>query len=302
MASIKGARGVVAEIARIVTPNRKTDRLGPSGSHIDLSGIAADPDKAIDLARDHGPETIPMLEVPLSTLRRNHLGISIDDHELNPFTRSVDAYLSGAHTEYPGSDLQHFFAAWQPRTLAEFAGVGIDDLRSPLARPLMTGDMPWDRYRSIVELRKERDVYELERRAKFGKAPAGRHGYDYFGPTSDALGEYRFNKHARVARTIAEEGFEAEGHLIDVQLLAGEGSWALLVRDGKHRTTALASLHVPHVFVAMPPTYPVIRRAEVESWPGVSDGLYNVEEALQVFDRHVAGRPPAGFPESSEYR
>ncbi|HVR78123.1 MAG TPA: hypothetical protein VMS99_06975 [Acidimicrobiia bacterium] len=145
----------------------------------------------------------------------------------------------------------------------------------------------------MEELFLERDAYELDRLAKFGPAPGGTHGYDYFGPTSEALGKYRFKKHCRVAASIAENGYSPSDHIIDVQLMAGEGSWALLVRDGKHRTIGMAALGVDSIVVWI---YPVIRRSDVESWPGVTSGLHQIDEALEVFDRFIEGR--ASYPTS----
>jgi len=61
----------------------------------------------------------------------------------------------------------------------------------------------------------------------------------------------------------------------------------------KHLSTiAMAALGVRSVVVSLPWDYPVIRRSDVETWPGVASGLYRVDEALQVFDRFVEGRAP----------
>lgn len=294
--AVHGVPGVGAELARILGPAAKNQLESPGRDHVDFSTLTSDPDEALRLARATGGLIIPMLEVPLSSLRRNHLGISIADPNANPFTRSVTDYLSGESTEYAGSVLNRFYESWQPRTLAEFVGVNADG-HSSLSRPLIVGDMPWDEYRGVDQLLRERDVYELERLAKFGHAPSGRHGYDYFGPISKALGEYRFKKHCRVARQIVDVGFDPADHLVDVQLLVGDGAWALLVRDGKHRTTGLAAIGVQKVRVSLPGAYPVIRRDEVAVWPGVHAGLYSVEQALEVFDRHVKGEPPIGWPD-----
>jgi hypothetical protein len=289
--SVHGARGVPREIARIVSPTKRTPSPAAGTEHIDFSEQTTDPDRAIALAAQRGPDVTAMVRVPMSSLRRSHLGVCIDDPRTNPFTRAVTDYLSGERTDYADSILPRFYQSWQPTTLAEFVGVDVDE-DSPLSRPLIVGVLPWEPVRGIEELTHERDAYELDRLAKFGPAPEGTHGYDYFGPTSDALGEYRFNKHCRVAASIAESGYVPSDHIIDVQLMAGEGSWSLLVRDGKHRTIAMAALGVQSVVVSLPWDYPVIRRSDVETWPGVTSGLYQIDEALEVFDRFVEGRAP----------
>lgn len=289
--SVHGARGVPREIARIVSPTKKTLSPASDTEHIDFSDQTTDPNRAIVLAAQRGPDVTAMVRVPISSLRRSHLGVRIDDPRTNPFTRAVTDYLSGERTDYADSILPCFYESWQPTTLAEFVGLDVDE-DSPLSRPLIVGVLPWEPVRGIEELTLERNVYELDRLAKFGLAPEGTHGYDYFGPTSDALGEYRFNKHCNVAASIAQNGYAPSDHIIDVQLMAGEGSWGLLVRDGKHRTIAMAALGVQSVVVALPWDYPMIRRSDVETWPGVASGLYRVDEALEVFDRFVEGRAP----------
>ncbi len=296
--ALHGLRGLGSEMARILAPPDRTERRAPRPDHVDFSDLTSNPGKAIRLALESGNSITPMLEVPMSSLRKTHLGISIDDTVSNPFTRSVVDYLSGKHTVYDGSALERFYQSWRPETLARFVGVVADE-RAPLSRPVIVGDLPWDPYRNVDQLLRHRDVYELDRLAKFGRARNGRHGYDYFGPTSPALGEYRFKKHCRVARSIVDEGFDPTVHIIDAQLLAGEPSWALIVRDGKHRTTALAAIGAQRVVVSLPSTYPVIRRQDAPTWPGVVAGLYTIGQALEVFDRFVAGRPPSSFPTST---
>ncbi|HSK07875.1 MAG TPA: hypothetical protein VK990_10170 [Acidimicrobiia bacterium] len=293
--SVHGARGVPREIVRIFTPTRKTVSPAAATEHIDFSDRTTDPERAMVLAAERGPDVTAMVRVPMSSLRRSHLGVAIADPGANPFTRAVADYLSGKCTVYVDSVLPRFYDDWRPTTLAEFVGLDVDQ-DSPLSRPLVVGVLPWEPARAMDELFHERDAYELDRLAKFGPAPEGTHGYDYFGPTSHALGEYRFNKHCRVAASIAEDGYDPSDHIIEVQLMAGEGAWALLVRDGKHRTIAMAALGVDSVRVSLPRVYPVIRRSEVETWPGVVSGLYQVEEALRVFDRFVEGR--ASYPTS----
>jgi len=88
-----------------------------------------------------------------------------------------------------------------------------------------------------------------------------------------------------------------QGGYVEVQILAAGDSWAALVSDGKHRTTALGAVGAKDLLVSIPSRYPVVRREDVASWPAVCSGLYTVEQALEVFDRFLAGAPPNGFPE-----
>ena len=297
-----GPSGIPREILRILLhpqdrtlePATSKEDVRGERTYVDLSSRTDFPHEAIRIAAGLGPDIVPMIRVPMSSLRRNHLGVAIDDRSSNPFTRAVADYLSGEHADYRESAVHLFYETWQPRTLAEFLGLSVDK-NSALASPLITSALPWESG-GIGELVKQRALHELDLWVKFGPPPGPGHGYDHCGPISDSFGEYRFRKHCDVARSIAIDGFMATDHIIDVQLLAGEGSWALIVRDGKHRTTALATLDVESIVVCLPHDYPVIRREHVASWPGVVGGIYTANEALNVFDRFVKGAPPEGFP------
>lgn len=41
---------------------------------------------------------------------------------------------------------------------------------------------------------------------------------------------------------------------------------------------------------------PAVRRDQVRHWPAVDGGLFDVDQALAVFDGVIAARPPAGCP------
>ena len=78
--ALHGLRGVGSEMARILAPPDNTEPGAPGPDHIDFSHLTSNPGEAIRLALGNGNSITPMLEVPMSALRRNHLGISIDRH------------------------------------------------------------------------------------------------------------------------------------------------------------------------------------------------------------------------------
>jgi hypothetical protein len=271
---------------------------------LDLSEVTDDPMEALHLGFESG--SVPVLEVPVSALRAERLGVRLDDPGANPFTRAVAGYLSGACPVYEGSAMQRFYQSWQPGTLEDFLGVGTG-LGSNLRQTLLVDVLPWERPVGQDELAARRQAEERTWLLKFGPAPGAGHGSSYFGPTSDALGAYRFGKHTKVAASIAQDATAkgtaskdwwdpSRGGYIEVQLLVGDDRWAGIIREGKHRSTALAALEIPSLIVSVPRSYPVIRREEAGSWPGVRQGFYTLDEALRVFDRFLAGEPPASFP------
>ncbi len=274
---------------------------------VDLTSRTADPIEAISLAIQTG--ATPVIRVPLAALRHKRLGIRIDDVVTNPFTRTVAEYLSGECTTYTESTLWRYCQAWQPASLAEFVGLEVADDGSDLARPLAAIVLPWEHGGDRAELSARRKTHERKWTLKFGPSPSGSHGYSSScGPTSDSYGEHRFGWHCEVAASIAElasaRGIAGDtwwvpdqGGYVEVQILAAGDSWAGLVSDDKHRTTALGAVGAKDLLVSIPSHYPVVRREEVASWPAVRSGLYTAEQALEVFDRFLAGAPPNGFPE-----
>jgi hypothetical protein len=245
--------------------------------------------------RDQGTNPDALAAVPISKLRRQSLGLRVADPDVNPYTRTVRDYLDGKATSYDDSILKPFHMSWQPKTLAEFLGLEAA-ADSELNQPLTMDRLPWQPYHGAARLQRDRDEREARQMEKFGLPESGWHGVCHFGPTSKAVGEHRFVKHCRLAREIRDRGYEPLPH-IEVQLLASSSDWVAVVRDGKHRSTALASLGVQEVVVSLSRRFPVVRREDVDVWPGVTTRLFTREEALQVFDRFVVGDSPRGFPD-----
>ncbi len=244
--------------------------------------------------RDPETDSVVLARVPISKLRRHNLGIRVNDPEVNPFTRTVQDFVAGSATTYQSSVLKTFHDTWHPTTLAEFHGLSVAP-DSELNQPLAMDRVPWEPYLGRASLEEERDVREARQIEKFGVPETGWHGVSYFGPVSQAVGEHRFVKHCRLAASISADGYEPLPH-IEIQLLASPDDWVAVVRDGKHRSTALSVLGVEEVVVLLGDRFPVVRRDDVHYWPGVTTGLFTVDEALEVFDRFMAGDPPRGFP------
>jgi hypothetical protein len=303
-----GIEGLGRAVRRSVRSKLRPVPSGPS--FIQLGDHTDDPIEARYLGFEAG--AIPVLRVPVTALRAERLGIVVDDTEVNPFTKAVADFISGTCVAYEGSALQDFYATWQPARLDQFLGIETEQ-RSNLRQPLVIDVLPWERSAGPDELAARRAAEERTWLLKFGESPNGSHGSSYFGPTSDALGAYRFGKHTKVATSIANDATTkdtsdeawwdpARGGYVEIQAMVDGGRWAGIIREGKHRTTALAALGIPHLLVSVPPHYPVIRREEARSWPGVRQGLYTLDEAQGVFDRFLTGQAPAGFPRTDATR
>lgn len=269
-------------------------------SYLDLVGVTTDPIEAIYLGLDDG--RIPVMTIPMRSLRVESLGLRLDDLETNPYTRTVAAYLSGEHVEYAGSELERHLEKWRPQSLAQFLGLPPGEKDPYLLAPMQVEILPWERPASPEELVARREANERTWALKFGPGAPG-HGSTTYGPASDQLGRYRFAKHCDLAASIASHASRADrddprwwdpdrGGFVEVQLMIDDGEAVAVVREGKHRSAALAALGTKEMIVAIPPTYPLIHRSEVASWPYVRSGIFTIEQALCVFDRFFAGVAP----------
>lgn len=98
---------------------------------------------------------------------------------------------------------------------------------------------------------------------------------------------------AEIAAFLQAEGFRRERGDVFATLLLGDaqGQWACHVRDGLHRISVLATMGrtMLPILIRGGDNPAIVRRSDVDSWTHVRDGLYRREEALQVFDRLIAG-------------
>src|SRR5690606_34671904 len=96
-----------------------------------------------------------------------------------------------------------------------------------------------------------------------------------------------------LVRSIRHLGLQPERPDYDAKavFLIANAQWRWLsIGGGMHRVPIAAGLGASHVPVRITS---VVRREEADIWPQVVSGLYDLETALQLFDRLYEGRAPA---------
>jgi hypothetical protein len=238
--------------------------------------------------------------IDLARMRLSRIGLPVDG-DRNPFVRTVWQHHNGSVSTYSGSALEAYYRSWEPTTVSELLGLCPD--AGPVAdHPPASAAVPWMADAGVIDPA-VRLAY-ADRWARIESARAGRelelvHGHKMFGPVSDELGELEFGRYAGLGDSIAATGFvpEMDGEYVGVQILVDGGDWAALTTGpGLHRVVAAAALGVDPLVVAIDKHPRVVARADVDRWPGVCCGLYSRRAALALFDRILAGEPPAGFP------
>ncbi|WP_179381694.1 hypothetical protein [Jannaschia marina] len=205
-----------------------------------------------------------VFDVPVSRLR--YFGALPYTHPDHPMRRY---YRDGAGA------LADYYARHQPRDIFER-----HFLPSPRADAPAEG-LPWVEVVPMAGIGK--DTGELALRADV-------HGVQHFGPVSDAKLAVECTRLDRIRASMAEKGFDPRFGFPNGYFLIGEGGdWAVVVQGGQHRAAALLELGEERVpLLRSPGTKTVIRRAEVEAWPMVRDGLLSRAEAEAIFDAFLS--------------
>jgi hypothetical protein len=171
----------------------------------------------------------------------------------------------------------------------------------PATTPFLAGDpltstYPWSD-KSPNQARAERQyIMTTEARENGFDTWDLRDGWRSFGPVSDRLIDLELNRLTRTYDSIAHHGFDASaGVMLGRVRLWGDD---ILVSPfhGWHRTAVLLTLGAQSIPMRFSHHEPVVRRNEVALWPNVVNGLFTVDEALQVFDRHFVALSLDGRP------
>lgn len=89
-----------------------------------------------------------------------------------------------------------------------------------------------------------------------------------------------------------------DNNLISARIYIAKDSFVWRVSAGMHRAAILAALGWKNVPIKVDQ---LIRREDFNYWPGVTEGLYNVHTALDLFDRVFSGTAPSVFDEWKLY-
>lgn len=253
----------------------------------DFRGLTDDPLAA--LARGNGSPVI--IDVPLRRCRTfQELGFLAIAGSANPFLMTIQWLQETGHDSYVESPLKKYYDAVHLATGAD--KLGIDNLKLRSYSPLHV-DAPWRNPpgESVYQRRARTVRREAE---AYGKNLTIEDGWRAFGPMTDTMGEFEFQRLSFISGSIASNGYKVSdfrsyptGNL----MLTKNNEWAVLIDDGNHRVSALGVYHYAKTPIVLNPSK-TIRWSDAESWPAVQQGAMTAKEARQVFDRIFAGRQP----------
>jgi hypothetical protein len=256
---------------------------------LDLRGETDDPIAAGYLADGRAF----VIDVAMDRCRRGWGAVcfALGQGSLDPIVRTARAHVRDSCTAFEGSPLARYYEHFQPKTAAEVLGLDASDPFNEMS-PLAV-QMPWS---VTVSLETRRAMIRKENRGH-GVSLDAEHGWYGFGPVSTQKGCLEMSRLARICGSIRKHGFRRRDNMdgdIRATALIGDKGWVCWIGSGHHRIAALSALgyaRVPIRFMSGG-FGPLVRRADVDAWPQVRNGLYTRGQALVVFDRILEGRPP----------
>lgn len=212
-------------------------------------------------------------------------GFGFGNSTWHPFSATLEQLTNAASLKYENSVLKDFYALWQPKDAAE----AVADFRHPpsalCGKPAhgyhFTPWSPISLDEVIDEIRRyyaadyiEHDCPELQLEAD---------GFKFHGPVSTALGQVEFERLKKIYKEISRTGYDRSFGDINVYILRRRKELKFICRGGVHRLAAMKALGHTYIPARLSPPY-VVDIQDLDYWPQVESGQWDVESAERYFD------------------
>jgi hypothetical protein len=261
----KPARYVLGRLGLELRPIRARDEVTPT---LEL------PDPC-DARFQHGDVAFA---VPLSHCVYPYL-MSYGPEGWHPFVAVLKEYLDNPALRYQDSVLRRYYERFQPKTVLdvffppeEQSAAHRETQFAHLAIPPHVPIFPWDP-----------SIYREEGEVGLDAS----HGNQGFGPVSDVKGELEFRRLTVTLDSIRARGYQpSNGHDGDIRgyLLLTDDDYRFVIRQGFHRTAALAALGAGSIRVRFFLPYPrAVHLHDLRHWPQVKQGNLDPATAAAIF-------------------
>jgi hypothetical protein len=210
-------------------------------------------------------------------------GLSLASHGYHPFAAASAELLARPAQRYPGSRLEHYYAAWQPADALE-ALIGAPNAPVSLRRyPRYLMPEPWtdvsldDRLAFVEQTMRWESVGIGEELL----GPEDGHGLQ--GPVTRRKGEVEFRRLRRPLRSIARKGFDRRYGDLAAQLLRRGPELRCRIIHGHHRAGILAALGREKIVLRLTQLVDIKR---IDEWPQVRNGTWSAAQAEEYFNHH----------------
>lgn len=215
----------------------------------------------------------------------------------HPFVIAARAWLTNEGSEkYKASIvreiLNQYYALVAPKDVSQLFDL-YSHRQELCSLPVYSTVMPWwssDPYSRMSKV-EETTMRENERS---GRRIGIEFGWPWVGPAMVEKISIEGDRLIRITESISRFGYKRhnglEGDLLVDILVNADDDWVWQVKSGQHRACALAALGFGNIPVRCGQ---IIHRNEVAIWPNVQRGIYNIDEALNIFDNSFSGALPA---------
>lgn len=215
----------------------------------------------------------------------------------NPQVAFLREYISNPGITYEESSIRVFMAQFRPRNLEEaLFGKSLNTtcrtsllkLYVPfvdITRPFLP--MPWSTPSEIARYRRGLAVVDRSRVAPAKARELNPHNVEQESKKEyhRLIGTYESIKEIGYKPSVASDGL-LDSRFIQVVVLRYNEEERYVVMSGHHRVAALSVLgwtHIPVILVAN--GLPIVDFANVENWPVVREGVYDVSAARRVYEQ-----------------
>lgn len=283
--------GVIELLARRVGMERVSDMPA-----VDFTGLGMGAESA--LTRAGGRKVL--IEQPLELMRGIYpVCYRLDPKGGHPHVLEALFYIGSHENKATESPLDKYFNVIKAERAIDIIGVKAEKKDSRVT-DYSAGEatLPWasELGEKPKKARKgwlSKDVEEHLGSSSFLSSKVESHFF-YSGPVVSEFIEFEKTRIRKVVDSIKKYGYDPNLNKgtpqLRVTLLKSGGSECLVIDSGQHRAAALAALGYTNIPVVVLPK--IIRREDVHTWPAVVAGNMTEQEALQVFDRLIAGELP----------
>jgi len=215
----------------------------------------------------------------------------LDNVQSHPFTYAIHCGLNAVERRTKIKEvLSTYYQNILPSSAANWLGLSAGEAPSLDNVAATCAVFPWENV-SLHRKLEERKVCAIHDNREHGLNVGLEKGWRNFGPVSQEIVELETKRLFSLICSIEEKGFVRNtgpgGDIGCIVLMKEDGDFRWLVEwGGQHRAAAAAALGLSKVSVRV---WQVVRREDVNFWPGVLSGIYTPQSALKVFDSVFSG-------------
>ena len=232
-----------------------------------------------------------LLKAPIKKIRFLGLhGYKAGYKSRAPFISTLKEYKEKEVTNYKASALQRFYSDFQPNSISEYLYLKSSSSSLLASLPASGAFLPWEDIDPREQVKQR--ALQIDRDNKEHKSSIDfNEGDPFYGPVSIHKANLEYNRLTKIFESIKKDGFKIDtkgkSNIIAI-MLEHDCDYRFFIISGQHRVAALSALDYDNIALQVYKGL-IVRRSEVEFWPGVTSQYFTELEALSVFDRIFSG-------------